>query len=124
MSGRARASKWREWLPRADTDLKIDILHRQIDILREQINELQKQINWTGDDLHRRIQEAETRIAGQLQRLASELRGERSQASHVDARGFGPIALGIILTGLPDELAATAWVGYVAILCPSFGLRL
>jgi hypothetical protein len=115
MSGRVRASKWREWLPQAEADLKIDILHRQAEILREQINGLQKQIDRTDDDLHKRIREAENRVLGQLQQLASELRGERSQASHVDARGLGPIALGIILTGLPDELAATVWVGYVAI---------
>jgi hypothetical protein len=90
MSGRVRASKWREWIPDAEADLKIDILHRQAEILREQINELQEQIDWTDDDLHKRIQEAETRVVRQLQQLASELRGERSQASHVDARGFGP----------------------------------
>jgi hypothetical protein len=113
--GRGYVSKWQPWLPRADGDLKIDILHKQVDILVERVDELRNQIDRTSDDLQKCIKEAEARVAGQVRELASELRGERSQASRVDARGLGPIALGIVLTGIPDELATVPWVGYLAI---------
>jgi hypothetical protein len=43
------------------------------------------------------------------------MRGERSQASHVDARGLGPVALGIVLTGIPDELAKIPVMGVTLI---------
>jgi hypothetical protein len=48
---------------------------------------------------------------GLVSELASELRGERSEASRVDARGFIPIAFGILLAGIPDELATIASIG-------------
>jgi hypothetical protein len=107
--------KWHAWLPRAGTDVKIDILHQQIDSLLEQIGEVRGQIDRTSDDLRKVIREAEGRVINQIQQLASEMRGERSQASRVDARGIGPIAFGIILTGVPDELAVAAPVGDLAI---------
>jgi hypothetical protein len=108
MSGKAHVYKWQAWLPRADERLQIDILHQQIELLLEQVNELRAQADRTTEDLRKEIREAESRATYQVRQLASELRGERSQASRVDARGLGPIAFGIILTGLPDELAACA----------------
>lgn len=114
-SGRAHASKWQEWLPLVDPDLKIAILHGQVDILREQVNGLWAQIDQANNDLQKKVGEAEARVMSEVRQLASELRGERSQSSRVDARGFGPIALGIVLTGLPDELARVAPVGWLFI---------
>jgi hypothetical protein len=113
--GRGYVDKWQPWLPHANVDQRIDILHKQVDILVERVDELRKQIDRAGDDLQKNIKEAETRVAKQVRELASAVRGERSQASRVDARGLGPIALGIVLTGLPDELATVAWVGYAFI---------
>lgn len=60
--------------------------------------------------------EAESRITGQLQHLASRLSHERTRGSRVDARGLGPIAWGIILTCLADELAGGAVVGWLAVV--------
>jgi hypothetical protein len=113
--GRAHVSKWQPWLPRADGSLKIEILHKQVDMMLEQLNELRIQSYKISDDLEKKIKDAEARVVGQVRQLSSELRGERSQASRVDARGLGPIALGIVLTGLPDELATIATVGWLAI---------
>ena len=111
--GRAYAEKWQPWRGDATSDEKIDILHKQVDILREEIGKLPMRIDDTADNLRNELREAEDRVVGQLRQLASEFRGERSQASRVDARGLGPIALGIILTGLADELSAVAAVGWL-----------
>lgn len=116
MAGKGHVETWKPWREDARDDEKIGILHQQIDILRQQIGELRRQIDRTGDDLRNEIREAEGRVVGEVRRLASELRGERSQASRVDARGLGPIALGIILTSVPDELAAVWLVGWLAVL--------
>lgn len=115
--GRARAYKWQPWREDARADVKIDILHRQVDLLLEQISELHSLLDRIGDGLRKEVSEAEGRTTDQVRQLAAELRGERSRASRVDARGFGPIALGIILTGLPDELAATpdGWLGWLTV---------
>lgn len=58
-------------------------------------------------------------ITSQIRQLESDLRGERTQASQVDARGFGPIAFGIVLTGIPDELAGVTpggWLGWLIVV--------
>ncbi len=115
MAGKGFVERWQPWREDARDDEKIDILHKQIDSVHDQIGELRAQIDRTADDLRKEIREAEDHAIGQLRQLASEMRGERSQASRVDARGFGPIALGIMMTGLPDELATVAAVGWLAV---------
>jgi len=115
MGGRAYVDRWQPWREEARNGEKIEILHQQVEIVRDQIGELRTQVDRTADDLGKEIRDAESRVVGQLQQLASAMRGERSQASRVDARGFGPIACGIVLTGLPDELAAVAVVGWLAV---------
>ena len=117
MTARARGYTWQPWHENARADVKIGILHRQIDLLLEQVTQLSTLINQTGDSLQNEINAAEARVTQQVQQLAAEVHGERSRASRVDARGFGPIALGVILTGLPDELAATAdgWLGWLTV---------
>jgi hypothetical protein len=116
MSGTGYVDQWVEWRQDAAGDEKIDILHRQIGVVREQIGELRTQIERTADDLRREGREADDRIITQLRQLASEMEGERSQASRVDARGLGPIVLGIVMTGLADELATVPVVGWLVIV--------
>lgn len=84
-------------------------------MLLEGINALRPLMDQANDGLQNEIKEAEARVTGRVEQLSSELRGEQGQASRVDARGLGPIALGIVLTGLPDELASIASLGYAAI---------
>jgi hypothetical protein len=118
LGGSVFAHKWQPWLPRADADLKIDILHKQVDILQQEIAKLDAKIDQSGSDLRKEIQAAEERVLGQMRQLESEFRGERTTSSRVNARGLGPVALGIILTGLPDELADFApggWLGWLAV---------
>jgi hypothetical protein len=115
VSGRGYVDKWQPWRPHANVDQRIDILHEQVDILVERVDGLRRQMDRADDELRREIKVAETRVADQVRELAFDVRGERSQASRVDARGLGPIALGIFLTGLPDELAKYAWLGYLFI---------
>jgi hypothetical protein len=93
------------WSGNARADEKIEILHQQADELRRRLDDLRTRFDGVVNLLQREIREAESRVAAQIRQLASEMRGERSQASHVDARGLLPVALGIILTGIPDELA-------------------
>lgn len=115
VGGRVHASKWRAWLPHTNVDQRIEILHEQVDFLVERVDDVRRQVDRARDDLQKSIKEAEARVAKQVRDLASDVHGERSQSSRVDARGLGPIALGIVLTGLPDELASYAWVGYAFI---------
>jgi hypothetical protein len=111
VAGRGYVDTWMPWSETARADAKIEILHQQADELRRRLDDLRTRFDGDINLLQREIREAESRIAGQIRQLASEMRGERSQASHVDARGLGPVALGIVLTGVPNELAKVPVVG-------------
>jgi hypothetical protein len=116
LSGRAHAYRWQPWRQDAEEDEKIEILHKQVELLLEHYNELHGLVGRTADEFLRETHEVERRAVGHVQQLSSDLDAERSQASRVDARGLGPIALGVILTSLPDELATVRAVGVLAIV--------
>ena len=118
VTGRGYTREWQRWLPRAGPDVKIEILHEQVDLLHEQIGKLHEHVDQSELSLRAEIRETEDRIVSQIQDLKSDMRGERSQASQVDARGFGPIAFAILLTGMPDELAGITpggWLGWLVV---------
>ena len=113
MAGKGYVDVWQPWREGACDPAKIDILHKQVVMLKRRIAELRTQTDRTADEVRREIREAEGRVTGQLRQLTREFRGQQSQSSRVDARGLGPIALGIILTGLSDELASVAPLGWL-----------
>jgi hypothetical protein len=113
MTGRGHVDVWQPWREEACDPTKIDILHKQVVMLKGRIDELRKQADRTADELRKEIHEAEGRVTGDVQQLTGEFRSQRTQSSRVDARGLGPIALGIILTGLPDELARMEPLGWL-----------
>jgi hypothetical protein len=115
LGGRARVETWQPWREDAEDSQKIVILHKQVVLLRKQIRELYTNTDRLDDDLHNAMREAERRVATQIEQLASEMRGERRRSSHVDARGLGPIAVGIILTDLPNELASSIVLGWIVV---------
>lgn len=113
MAGRGYVDVWQPWREEAWEPTKIDILHKQVVILKRQIDELRRQADRTADELRKEIHEAEGRVTGHIRQLTGKLRSQRTQSSRVDARGLGPIALGIILTGLPGELANIQPLGWL-----------
>lgn len=113
MAGHGYVDVWQPWREEAYDPTKIDILHKQVVMLKGRIDELRKQADRTADQLRREIHEAESRVTGHIQQLTGEFRNQRTQSSRVDARGLGPIALGIVLTGLPDELASVEPLGWL-----------
>lgn len=119
MTGTADGYAWREWEEKASNHVKIDILHQQAELLLKQVIEVRAQTRRNAEELRKDICDAESRVVAQVHDLTLELRGERIQASHVNARGLGPVALGIILTGLPGELATIAPIGWLAIVVAS-----
>ena len=104
---------WQPWRQEACDPTKIDILHKQVVMLKGRINELRKEPIAPPTSSEKEIHEAEGRVTGHVQQLTGEFRGQQAQPSHVDARGLGPIALGIILTGLADELASVDPLGWL-----------
>ena len=114
-AGRGYVDTWIPWSQRARTAKKLNILHQQPEELRHRIDHLRSQIDGDISGVENKTRETESRLAAQIRQVRSEMSGERSQASHVDARGLRPVALGVILTGLPDELAKVQAVGRLVV---------
>jgi hypothetical protein len=112
ISGSATAEAWRPWEEDASDSDKIDILHRQVEKLRDLARAADKAIGEVRVDLRRELNEVERRLGESHRRLAEDVQSERRHGSRVDARGFGPIALSIILTGISGELADIPAVGW------------
>jgi hypothetical protein len=115
VAGQGYVDTWMPWSEKARAAEKIEILHQQADELLRRLDGLRTRHDGDVIFLRSEIREAESRSTGQIRQIASEMRGERSQASHVDARGLGPVALGIVLTGIPDELAKIPAIGVTAV---------
>jgi septal ring factor EnvC (AmiA/AmiB activator) len=91
----------------------------QIQRLREQIADVLGEVNRVSQ--HREADLA--RVRERLERLVAELRGRldelerrfaaaERQAALIDARGLPLIGFGILLTGIPEELACFAPLGW------------
>jgi hypothetical protein len=115
VAARGYVGTWKPWPNKARTAEKLDILHQQSEELRRRIDNMRTQIDSDISGVETKIREAERHLAAQIRQVSSELSGERSQASHVDARGLLPVALGIILTGIPDELARVPVLGWLVV---------
>ena len=88
---------------------------------------LWKEISRLHDNINQVSQEAQQRLSDQASRLdsvAADLRASHQAMSHhweeekrrsvdIDARGLPLIGLGILMTGLPDGLAAWDWFGWL-----------
>jgi hypothetical protein len=66
--------------------------------------ELQKSLGQLSDDLQKVKAD-----------LTSRMDAAEKQAAAIDSRGILLLGAGVILTGIPDELARVAWVGWVAV---------
>ena len=92
----------------------------QLEMLWKEISRLHRKIGDVTEDARRRHSE----LAGSLQSAASELQTahqdlrsrweeEKRRSVHIDARGLPLIGLGILMTGVPDGLAAWDWFGWL-----------
>ena len=114
-AGRGYVDRWKPWSEKAYTAEKLDILHEQSEELSRRIAQLRTRIDGDISDMEKKVREAESRLATQIRQVRSEILGERSRASYVDARGLLPVALGIVLTGLADELAEVPALGWLVV---------
>lgn len=62
------------------------------------------------------IQTSTRKLQTAIDELHAGLRAREEHAVRVDARGLGPIALSIIMTGIPDDLARISWLGWVVVV--------
>jgi hypothetical protein len=111
----ASASQRIEWNTQAGDKDKIELLHQQVELLRQQLADVRQEIPRVEAALRSDLERAEVRQQGAYQYLAGRLETRERRAARVDAHGIWPIGAGIVLTGIPDELAAVPVLGLLSI---------
>jgi cation transport ATPase len=104
-----------EWNVRAGDDDKIEFLHQQVELLWQQLTDVRQEITGVEAALRSALERAEVRQQDAYQQMTGRLEARERRAARVDAHCIWPIAVGIVLTGLPGELAAVAVLGWLSI---------
>jgi hypothetical protein len=96
---------------------------RKIEILHEQMKELESDIARLGEDMRKRFTALRTvldeemfGLRGAQQSLIRQIEAAERRAARVDARGIWPIGFGIVLTGIPGELADIRALGIIVVI--------
>jgi hypothetical protein len=102
-----------EWDNSALPDDKIERLHQQVEFLIQEVDDLRKASDAHHAALRTEIAQAEARSGERYRELVRRFEAQERRTARVDARGIWVISSGIVLTGIPDELAAQPFVGSV-----------
>jgi hypothetical protein len=84
-----------------------------VEFLVQDVDDLRKAADARHAALRTEIAQAEARSGERYRELAGRFEARERRAARVDARGIWVIGAGILLTGIPDELAAQPIVGGV-----------
>lgn len=101
------------WDQRASLEARVSRLHEQMDRAYAEIEKARQEVRDGIAEL-RRVAEQHTGELRAAHRAHQESHAaEHRQAARADARGLWPVGLGIVMTGIPDELAAFAPLGWL-----------
>lgn len=105
----------RAWHPTASVDERIEALHQHITEVEGQLIEVSQQLSQETSKRERALAELEAGLSAKTAELCRLLEEQEHRAARVDARGLPVIALGIVLSGIPDQLASIPYgIGWVA----------
>lgn len=105
----------RAWHPTASVDERIEALHQHITEVEGQLIEVSQQLSQETSKRERALAELEAGLRAETAELRRLLEEQEHRAARVDARGLPVIALGIVLSGIPDQLASIPYgIGWVA----------
>lgn len=105
----------RAWHPTASVDERIEALHQHITEVEGRLNEVSQQLSQETSKRERALAELEAGLSAETAKLRRLLEEQEHRAARVDARGLPVIALGIVLSGIPDQLASIPYgIGWVA----------
>jgi hypothetical protein len=114
------------WPAGAPADERLEALRQHLIEVEGRLNEVRRQLR---DETHAREQsvaELERRIRGELEQLQQSIISRDQQSARIDARGLPVIAAGIVLSGLPDDLAGflypLGWLWVIITVVVSVGV--
>jgi len=96
----------------ASLDVLVRHLMQEMDALRDRVRKQERKQQADHDELSERVNKIDIDTRASLQALAARTEEERRQDIRLAARALPLIILGVVLTGVPDGLAAGGSVGW------------
>src|SRR5258708_4627611 len=94
------------------TEEKLDLLRMQVQEAYGKIETVERQISERVATLRQETADKIGELHADAQALRKQLDAEERRATRVDSLGVAVIALGVVLTGVPDGLASVARLGW------------
>lgn len=104
-----------QWDEGESTEAKLERLRRGLEQALEQISDVRRDAQAADAELNKALDQVKKDVQTVNADLRSRMDAAEKQAAAIDSRGILLLGAGVILTGIPDELARVAWVGWVAI---------
>lgn len=120
--GVASAEGW-AWSASSPADERIEALRKHLMEVEGRLNDVRRQLRDETRTREQSLAELERRIRLELGQLQQSIISRDQQSARIDARGLPVVAAGIVLSGLPDELAGFLyplgwlWVIIAVVLC-------
>jgi hypothetical protein len=100
---------WEEDAPLAD---KVNTLHHAVELVFEQLRQVRQETRGAHSALERRLDHLVDALRTADKDLADRLDKAEAQSARIDARGVILLGFGVILTGIPAQLAAWPPLGW------------
>ena len=101
------------WDEQASLEARVMRLHELMDRAHEEIGKVRQEARDGIDELRRVVEQQAGELRAAHQAHQESHAAEQRLAARADARGLWPVGLGIVMTGIPDELAAFTPLGWL-----------
>jgi hypothetical protein len=103
------------WADGESLEAKLESLRRGLEQAFEQISDVHRDAKSADAELNKALDQLSDDLQKVNADLTSRMDAAEKQAAAIDSRGILLLGAGVILTGIPDELARVAWIGWVVV---------
>lgn len=104
-----------KWAENELLEAKLESLRRGLEQAFEQISDVHRDAKSADAELNKALDQLSDDLQKVNADLTSRMDAAEKQAATIDSRGILLLGAGVILTGIPDELARVAWIGWVVV---------
>jgi hypothetical protein len=104
----------------APLEILVNHLMQELDMLRNRVREQERKQHSDHEALTARLDRHDSEDAAAHQALMHRIEDDKRQDTQLNAKGLPLIALGILLTGVPDGLAVVGWLGWTIVVLSAF----